>query len=724
MSKAVKPSADIARIHELRSVLRDANRAYYVDANPVMSDVEFDRLLAELATLEKDHLELHDDTSPTQRVGGEPIDGFETVKHARPMMSIDNSYSVEDVRAWAARVSKGSIGGGLFDADRTAFVSEPKIDGVALSLRYEKGRLVQALTRGDGVSGDNVIHAVRTIRSVPLQLNGSAPDVLEVRGEVYWPWKSFNEVNAQREKDGLELLMNPRNATAGTLKNRDPNVAASRALGFIAHGAGEVSDEDFAESHSEFVEKIGKLSVPTSPQLRVSQTIDAVVEHIESFDTMRGNWPYATDGMVIRVDSFALQDELGVTSKSPRWAIAYKYPAERTTTVLLEVQHQVGKTGRITPRAVMEPVLLAGTVVQHASLHNYGIVRSKDIRLGDTVVIEKAGEIIPYVVEVDKDKRKKGARKVVPPERCPVCDGVVEVEPAEAVDTPEVETSRSCVNPECPAQLREKLVWFVGRKQMDIDGLGEKTIDLILSTAQSDSPIPLRHFADIFHLHEHRDALLLLDGMGEQKVEKLIKGIEDAKSRGLARVLSGMGIRHVGEATARQLARMFPDLDALLAAEEWQLRPKSITSKSEAEAFGLTDDPKDRPETGLGKLTAPIVHAYLHSDAAREAFRALAEAGVDLSSRDYVEATSQAEVDSPVAGKTVVLTGTMERWDRDALSEKLRGLGAKTSGSVSKKTDLVIAGPGAGSKLAKAEQLGIEIWDEKTLIETLGNLLD
>lgn len=712
-----------ARIAELRDLLTRANRAYYVDADPIMSDTEFDRLLEELAELEAKHPDLADPASPAVRVGGEPIEGFETRRHAVPMMSIDNTYNEAEVRAWVERVARGlkDEGQGRPAADR--FVCDPKVDGVAVSLRYEKGELVYALTRGDGTSGDDVTHAVRTVRAIPLRLDApkkKLPDVLEVRGELFIPLSQFARINRERAEAGEAPLMNPRNATAGTIKMLDPTVAADRKLGFVAHGRGEV-DDGFADSFTEFMKKIKAMGVAVSPMATPAKDADAVLAAIDRFNEDRHDLDYLTDGMVVRVNRFDQQELLGYTSKSPRWAIAYKYAAERANTVLLGVEHQVGKTGKITPRATMEPVLLAGTTVQHATLHNYGQIAQKDIRIGDTVEVEKAGEIIPYVLGVVASARSKDSKKITPPRSCPACGGVVEVEPSEAVDDPKLETTRRCVNPECPAQVREKLVWFVGRRQMDIDGLGEKTIDLIREAAD----IPLEHFADIFLLYEHEDALRELEGLGEKSVTQMLKGIEAAKGRGMARVLAGLGIRHVGESTAKALARVFPSIDALLDAEAWELMPTALNSMSQAERERLTGSPEkldNPPETGLGALTAPVVHDYLHSKAARETFDRLREVGVDLSSKDYVDPAKRealASADNAFAGRTFVLTGTLEHFERAALKDVLEGLGAKVSGSVSKNTDVVVAGEKAGSKLDKAQELGIEIWDEARLLEEL-----
>jgi DNA ligase (NAD+) len=727
------------RVAQLRALLHRANRAYYVDAEPIMSDAEYDRLLKELEALEHAHPELADADSPTRRVGGEPIESFRTLPHAVPMLSIDNTYDAQGLREWAERCVRGLSASGetLFGPEGVAFVCDPKIDGVALSLRYEGGRLVRAVTRGDGLRGDDVTHAARVIRAIPLRLEPSdgprgvrAPPVLEIRGEVYFPLKEFARVNAERQAAGDDLFMNPRNAAAGTLKQLDPSLIAKRRLAFTAWGRGEMS-AGFARTHMEFLSKIRALGVPTSPHVARFDTIDGAIDFIARFDRRRESLDYAVDGVVVRIDRFDQQERLGVTARSPRWIIAYKYPAQRAVTRLLRVDHQVGKTGKITPRAVMEPVLLAGTTVQHATLHNYGRIRDAaadtgqgldrstertDIRIGDLVYVEKAGEIIPQVVGVVLSERPRGARRIEPPEQCPECGGPVEIEPPEAARDPALETARRCVNPECPAQIREKIIWFAGRRQMDIEGLGEKTVDLIRSTPD----IPLNSFADIFRLHRYRDRLVQLDRMGEKKVDNLLRGIERAKGRGLARVLAGMGIRHVGDATAKALARQFKDIDDLLAAPEPRLRPKTLR-EDEAEALGLPRRVQDREETGLGTDTAPAVYAYLHSPQARHTFRELASLGVDLTSHDYRPASARG-AEGPMAGQTVVITGTLEHYPREDLKNVLESLGARVTDSVSGKTTLVIVGDNPGSKLDKARELGVPTWDEARLLRELNEM--
>ncbi|MHC4767561.1 MAG: NAD-dependent DNA ligase LigA [Planctomycetota bacterium] len=679
------------RIGELRELLQRANHAYFVDTEPIMPDSEYDALLAELIGLEQAHPELRDPNSPTQRVGGEPIEGFTTVSHRVPMMSIDNTYSVDDLKAWHERVIKGLEAEGI-DPAALHYVCDPKIDGVAVSLRYEQGSLALALTRGDGEQGDDVTAQVRTVRCIPLRLRdhrNPPPEVLEIRGEVFMPNEEFERINTERESLGETPFANARNATAGTLKQLDPKVVAGRRLSFVAHGRGEVSGMDEVTAFSAFIHRLKGLGVPTSRHTIRCGNIDQVITTIESFESERGEVGFGVDGMVVRVDSFDHQQRLGATSKAPRWCIAFKYPAEQGQTVLKQVEWLVGKGGTLTPRATMEPVFLAGTTVKHATLHNIEEIQRKDIRVGDTVVIEKAGEIIPQVVKVVETKRAGNEKPIKTPSRCPDCSGVVEREGPKVY----------CVNPECPAQFREKLKWFVGRGQMDVDGLGDKLVEQLIEEDL------VGHFADLYTLKADQLAPLTHEGrtrdgkptevrLGAKSAARIVQGIEESMSRGLTRVLAGLGIRHIGAAAARILARHFADADALLAATEQQLR--------------------ELPD--FGEITAATLYAHLQSEPARDTFKRLAAAGVDLSSRDHVARPAQG---SPLADKTIVLTGSLEHFSREALADRLRGLGAKVTASVSKKTDLVIVGADAGSKLDKARALGIEIWDEGKLLEEL-----
>ncbi|MEM1099013.1 MAG: NAD-dependent DNA ligase LigA [Planctomycetota bacterium] len=693
MAQPSPTAADRKRAASLQRELHDHNRRYYVDASPTISDQAYDELLAELADLEKAFPELAVEDSPTRRVGGEPIAGFETVPHAVPMLSIDNTYDQDELRGWYERTATAIAKSG--DEDSTLFagdeakssaavrlVCEPKVDGVALSLRYEDGVLIRALTRGDGAQGDDVTHNVRTIGSIPLRLAGDAPAVLEVRGEVFMPDAVFAAVNAQREADGLELFMNPRNSTAGSLKQKDPKKVV-RGLRFFAHGLGDLDPSDTFATHEGFLESLRSLGLPTNPRIAPAENFDEAWAYVERFDADRRELGYATDGVVLKVDRLAEQAVLGTTSKSPRWCVAFKFPAERVRTVLRSVEVQVGKTGKLTPRAVMDPVVVAGTTVQHATLHNFGEVARKDLRIGDTVVIEKAGEIIPQVIEAVLDERPDDAKPIEPPTHCPVCGTPVQIELVDGQ-----ETARYCPNPDCPAQLRERLIHFAGRKQMDIDALGEKTVHQLVDAGL------LNGIGDVYRLHEQRDAVVTLDRMGDKKADNLLAGIEASKSRGLAKVLASLTIRHIGSSGGKAVARRFGSLHALLEAD--------------VDAMADIED--------IGPITAASLHDFLHGAVGKKVLTELRDAGVDLTETTVASVTS---TDSPFAGKKIVLTGTLEHYTRPVLAEKLESLGAKVSGSVSKNTDLLIAGESAGSKLEKAGKLGVEVWDEQRLVEAL-----
>jgi len=727
------------QIAELRDKLNEADRLYRLGLETGMSDIEWDHALKALEALEAEHPDLATDDSPTRRVGGAPIEGFVTKAHSSPMLSIDNTYSREELEAWAKRTAKAA------EVQTLDLVMEPKVDGVALALRYEKGQLVQALTRGDGTQGDDITHNIKTVRHIPLtlqpsdtldadaepraQASGEAsgtpdhiPGVLEVRGEIYLPQDVFDQVNEDRTARGEDAFMNPRNTTAGTLKQKDPGKVI-RGLRFVAYGRGEVSDDISYDTHADFIAHIKSLGIPVHEHEAVVRDADAAWEWIERFDRLRHNLPFATDGVVIKLNDYTLQDELGSTSKAPRWCIAYKFAAEQARTKLLQVDWQVGKTGKLTPRATMHPTLLAGTTVSHATLHNFGEVLRKDIRLNDTVVIEKAGEIIPQVVEVVRDVRTGDEKKIKPPTQCPECGTPVEIEydskrvneravyeravqrekqkaekeerPAEQIIKPEPigpsdETARYCPNPECPAQFRERMIHFVGRSQMDIDALGEKTIHQLADAGL------LKNVGDIYRLKDKRAELLELERMGEKKVDNLIDGVEQSKQRGLTRVLAGLTIRHVGVSGAKRLAQHFGDIDALTAANEDEIA-----------------DIED-----VGPVTAASVRKFLDNPAGRHVIQGLKDAGVDLTEQIKTPADTEAG-DSPFAGKTIVITGTLENYQRNDLKKILEDLGASVTGSVSKNTDLLIAGDKAGSKLDKAQKLGVAVWDEAKLRENL-----
>jgi len=678
--------AAAARTAELRELLSRANVAYYVDAEPIMSDADYDARLAELARLESEHPELADPDSPTQRIGDALSGGFAQVRHSVPMLSIDNTYDLDSFRAWYERCTK-SLG------HEPTLVAEPKIDGVAISLRYEGGRLVRAVTRGDGTAGDDVTVNVRAIRAVPLKLAHAerAPNPLEVRGEIYMPNAEFDRINAERERHGEPLFANARNSTAGTLKSLDPGVVAARRLAFSAHGRGEFGSADAGaepEGHWAFLQLLRALGVPASPLARPCRGAAEAEAAIEEFRVTRTGLPYGVDGIVLRVDSFAEQESLGTTAKSPRWIVAFKYPAERAQTVLRAVDWQVGKGGTLTPRATMEPVLVAGTTVRHATLHNIEEIRRKDIRIGDRVVIEKAGEIIPQVVEPVVAERSGSERVIELPDTCPACGAAVVTEGPKAF----------CPSASCPAQFRERLKWFVGRDQMNIDGLGERIIDQLVDAGL------VRTYADLFTLDADTIAQLESESvsasgkavtrkLGAKTAASIVSSAHAARGQGLARLLAGLGIRHVGASAAKTLARHFRDIDELLAAN--------------AEALEALPD--------FGAKTAGSIVQDLASAPMRAAIEALRAAGVDM--RSHAERPAS---DGPFAGKTVVITGTLEGWTRPALTELLESLGAKVSGSVSRKTHIVIAGAEAGSKLDKAKELGVTVWDEAQLRDALG----
>ncbi len=674
------------RVKELTALLDRANEAYYTHAAPFMSDQEFDVLLEELVALEKKNPELADPHGPAARVGGAPSKGFVSVAHRAVMQSIDNTYDIASFREWYTRCET-ALGA------QPVVVADPKIDGVAISLRYEMGVLIQALTRGDGITGDDVTANIQMIRSVPLRLKGVAPKVLEVRGEIDMPFTSFARVNARREQEGEPLFVNARNAAAGTLKSLDPAVVRARGLRFTMHGLGECDASDIG-TYWKMLEKCRGFGIPTSIRSVRCHDCDMACAAIESFAKDRAQLDYGVDGMVVKIDSLAMREKLGSTSKSPRWAIAFKYPAERTTTTLLNIEWQVGKGGTLTPRATMEPVFVGGSTVRHATLHNIEEIGRKDIRVGDRVVVEKAGEIIPQVVEVDLSARQKNSVVVVAPLVCPSCGSELEKEGPKIF----------CRNPTCKAQFRERVKWFVGRDQMNIEGLGDKVVDQLVEAGL------VKKFADLFTLDAKEIASMTSQattsaGIQQRKIglktaQSIVHSAASAKGKGLARVLAALGLRHIGATASKTLAKIFPDANALLAATQEQL--ESLDDFGQTTAASLAED-----------LRRPDI---------RKMFKDLAAAGVDLRSPLYATAQAGAVAgDQVFAGKTIVLTGTLENFERSDLAERLESLGAKVSGSVSKKTDFVIAGSDAGSKLEKARALGVPIWNEAQLVAEFKN---
>lgn len=662
------------RIRELREQIERHNHLYYVQARPIISDREYDRLMSELIELEHQHPELVTPDSPTQRVGGEPVDELKPVRHAVPMMSIDNTYSEGEVRAFDERVRR-SLGG-----EKVAYVLEPKIDGASVSLRYENGLLVLAATRGRGSVGDDITANARTIRSIPLRLHDDGrpiPPVVEVRGEVYMDNEDFQRVNKEIVAEGEEPYANPRNLTAGTLRRLDPKIVARRRLRFLAHGLGQVEPLP-VRTYWEWLDLLRGWGLPLPGDVVRVENIDEAIRIINEFQARRRTLPYMTDGMVMKVDSFDQRDRLGATSKAPRWIIAYKYETEQQPTRLLNVRWQVGKGGNLTPVADLEPVFIGGVTVTHATLHNIDQIRRLDLHHGDTVILERAGEVIPYVVAVVEEKRPQGARPVEAPDRCPCCQSPVEREK----DTPYIR----CVNPACPDQLKERLRWFCGRGQMDIEDLGEKLIDQLVDRGL------VKTYADLYRLK--MDQLLELQRMGEKSARNILDELEGSRKQGLDRLLAGLGIRHVGNRVAFVLASSFGSLDAIANASRDEL---SCVNE-------------------IGPTIAGSVYDFFHSEAGIEIIRQLKAVGID----PRMERPAASPAQLPLAGQTVVVTGTLARFDRKQIEDLIARLGGKASGSVSRKTSFVVAGESAGSKLDKARELGVPVLTEDEFLARIG----
>ncbi|MCL6452108.1 MAG: NAD-dependent DNA ligase LigA [Alicyclobacillus sp.] len=672
------------RIVALRDEINRHNRLYYELDQPEISDAAWDALMRELLALEAEFPHLVTPDSPSQRVGGKPAEGFVKVRHEIPMLSLANAYSPEEMREFDRRVRE-------LVGDAVTYVCELKIDGLAVSLRYEDGVLVRGATRGDGETGEDITANIRTIRSVPLRL--SQPITLEVRGEAYLPKPAFEQLNAAREARGEPLFANPRNAAAGSLRQLDPKVAARRGLAVFVYALADASVPT-PETHSEALRWLASLGLPINPETAVYTEIESVLHHIESWAQRRHELPYATDGMVVKVDRFAAQQRLGFTAKSPRWAIAYKYAAEQAETTLREILLTVGRTGVVTPTAVFHPVQLAGTTVSRASLHNEDLIRERDIRVGDTIVVQKAGDIIPEVVRSLPERRTGAEVPFAMPSACPACGERLLRLPEEA--------AWRCVNPSCPAQVRERIIHFASRDAMNIEGLGEQWVSQLMDAGL------VRDAADLYQLTAPQ--LTQLERMGEKSAANLVAAIERSKGNSLERLLFGLGIRLVGEKAARTLARHFGTLDALASAD----------------VAALTEVPD------IGPKMAESIRGFFANPAAAALVARLQAAGLNTrylgptagpaAAADGGAGTS--EIDSPFAGKTVVLTGTLSRFDRKQASEWVEQLGGTVTGSVSKNTDILIAGEKAGSKLAKAEQLQatgapLEVWDEERFVAAL-----
>ncbi|RTQ98563.1 NAD-dependent DNA ligase LigA [Halomonas nitroreducens] len=657
----------------LRAELEDANYRYYVLDEPRMTDADYDRRLRRLQELEAQHPELVTPDSPTQRVGAAPAEGFPEVQHAVPMLSLDNAFDEDELEAFVRRVAERLEA----DPEAIAFCCEPKLDGAAVSLVYERGELVAGVTRGDGRTGEGITSNLRTLKSIPLKLRGDDwPGLLEVRGEVIMSHEGFETLNARAREEGSKVFANPRNAAAGSLRQLDPRITATRPLEFSAYQVARIEPDEGDASHSALMARLGGLGFRTSSELHVVEGARGVIDYCRALGDKRDALGYDIDGVVIKVDELRLQRELGFVARAPRWAIAFKFPAQEQTTQLNDVEFQVGRTGAITPVARLEPVTVAGVTVSNATLHNADEIARLGVMIGDTVAIRRAGDVIPQVVRVQEEERPADARAIVFPERCPVCDSQIERLEGEAV-------ARCSGGLYCAAQRKEALKHFAGRRALDIDGLGEKLIDALVERDWVKTP------ADLFDLQAER--LAELPRMGKKSSENLVAALDKAKATTLARFIFALGIREVGEATAANLARHFGTLGALMEADR--------------EALEAVED--------VGPIVAAHVYTFFRQPHNRETLEALIAAGVHW---------EEAEVESgptPLEGQTWVLTGTMESMTRDEGKARLQALGAKVSGSVSKKTACLVAGEAAGSKLTKAEQLGVEVIDEATFLERL-----
>ena len=660
------------QIQQLRDEINHHNYLYYVQDAPEIPDAEYDRLLRELQTLEAKHPDLITPDSPTQRVGAEPIKAFGQIKHKIPMLSLDNAFSDHEVSDFDRRVKE------RLQIGSVEYVAEPKLDGLAISIRYESGQLVQAATRGDGVTGEDVTHNVRTIASVPLRLmGGDYPPVLEVRGEVYMPKAGFEALNAKAREEGEKEFANPRNAAAGSLRQLDPRISAERPLAMYCYGVGDIDGRPMPDTHSELLLALRHWGLRVSPEIKTVCGVGEILQYYRKLGDKRDALPYEIDGVVYKVNRFDQREQLGFVARAPRWAIAHKFPAQEELTKLLDIEVQVGRTGAITPVARLEPVFVGGVTVSNATLHNEDEVKRKDVRVGDTVIVRRAGDVIPEVAAVVLSKRPKRTKRFVMPTVCPVCGSdVIKIE-GEAV-------ARCTGGLFCQAQRKQAIKHFASRKAMDIDGLGDKLVEQL-----SDEGL-IHDVADLFSL-EHKQ-IAQLERMGDKSAANLIAALEKSKQTTLDRFLYALGIREVGEATAQSLAGYFATLEAIESASLEQLQ--------------------EVPD--VGPIVAAHIRAFFQQPHNIEVIEKLLQAGVKWPVIASVELVEQ-----PLAGQTIVLTGSLQSMSRDQAKQALQSLGAKVTGSVSQKTDLVIAGAEAGSKLTKAQNLGVEVIDEARFIEML-----
>ncbi|EGP4776152.1 TPA: NAD-dependent DNA ligase LigA [Enterococcus faecium] len=658
------------RAEELRTRLNQWSREYYVEDKPTVEDYVYDKEYAELVAIEEQYPDLITSDSPTQRVGGKVLEGFEKVTHDIPLYSLNDVFSKEELIAFDQRVQKAV--GRVVD-----YCCELKIDGLSVSLRYEDGNFVRGATRGDGTVGENITENLKTVRSVPIKLK--EPMNIEVRGECFMPKRSFVQLNQDREAEGKDIFANPRNAAAGSLRQLDSKITAKRNLDTFLYTVADFGPME-AKTQYDALEELEKIGFHTNREKRLCHSIDEVWAYIEEYHDKRVDLPYEIDGIVIKVNEFSLQDQLGFTVKAPRWATAYKFPPEEVETLIENIEWTVGRTGVVTPTAIMTPVRVAGTTVSRASLHNGDYIKLKDIRLKDTVLIYKAGDIIPEVSQVVMDKRPKDSEEYQLPTHCPVCG-------SELVHLDE-EVALRCINPKCPAQMKEGLNHFVSRNAMNIDGLGPRVLEQMYDKKL------VADVADLYKLTE--EELLTLDKIKEKSANNILTAIDNSKDNSVERLIFGLGIRHVGAKAAKILAEHFGDLETL--------------SRSDYESIIALDT--------IGDIIADSVVTYFSNEEVHELMNELKQAGVNFEYKG-LRSTQLQEVESPFKEKTVVLTGKLTRLTREEAKETIENLGGKVTGSVSKKTDIVVAGEDAGSKLTKAQELGIEVWTEDQMAEAL-----
>lgn len=670
MSKEISFEQAQQRVEELVSELNQYSHEYYVLDAPTISDREYDLLYRELVELEQTYTELIKQDSPTQRVGDNLIEGFEKVEHSSQMLSLDNAFSLEELKDFSRRVSNQA-------ESKFAYFAEYKIDGLAIALKYEDGYLVQAATRGDGQIGEDVTQNIRAISAIPIRLRENI--TCEVRGEIYMPKESFIKLNNDRDAEGLAIFANPRNAAAGTLRNLNPQITASRNLNAFFYTL--VNPEDYgATTQEEAIQLISDWGLRINHDYGKFKTMDEAWSFLEGIEINRHNLPYEIDGVVFKVNEFAIQEQVGMTVKAPRWAIAYKFKAEEAETVLHDILWTVGRTGVVTPTAIMDPVTVAGSTVQRASLHNADLIEERDVRLKDTVIIHKAGDIIPEVLRVVLERRPKDSKPYEIPTECPACGS--------ELTHLEDEVALRCINPSCPAQASERVIHFASRNAMNIDGLGEKRVRQLFEAEL------IHDVVDLYDLEA--DELQKLERMGEKSSNKLINAIEASKENSLERLIFGLGIRHVGSNTARLLVQTFYTIDGLMDANYEEI---------------LSID-------GIGEIIAESVVSFFDNEEAQKLISKLKERNLNMTYLQAEETVSQ-EAAAVFSEKTIVLTGKLEEFSRNELKEQLELLGAKVTGSVSKNTDILVAGESAGSKLTKAQELGIEIWDEQQLLTHL-----